>query len=205
MHIERPEVATERKVVDWEAIQNDYRAGVLSTREIGAAHGVSHTAINKRAKAEGWDRDLTAKIRAKADALVAKREVSKEVSSERAATEQQVIEANAERIAQVKSAHRASSTRLLNLGMTLLAELEQQSADPSLLAELGELMRKPDDKGADKLNDLYQKIISTPSRVDSAKKVAETLRHAMGLERESYGLTDGTSGADRPGDISITF
>lgn len=53
---------------DWERIEIDFRAGVLSTREIAQAHGISHTAINKRAKAYGWDRDLSAKIKAKADA-----------------------------------------------------------------------------------------------------------------------------------------
>jgi hypothetical protein len=35
---------------DWERIEADYRAGLLSVREIAAAHGVSHTAIQKRAK-----------------------------------------------------------------------------------------------------------------------------------------------------------
>lgn len=52
---------------DWEAVERDYRAGLLSVREIGLAHGVSHTAINKRAKKHGWDRDLKGKIRAKAE------------------------------------------------------------------------------------------------------------------------------------------
>ena len=60
----------EKRVVDWESIERDYRAGLLSVREIAAAQGVSHTAIQKRAKVEGWDRDLKAKILAKADLSV---------------------------------------------------------------------------------------------------------------------------------------
>jgi hypothetical protein len=191
--------------VDWEAIEGDYRAGVLSTREIAVAHGISHTAINKRAKAESWDRDLSAKIKAKADALVSRRAVSSEVSTARAATERQIIEANAERVAQVKGEHRGTAARLNTLGLTLLAELETQSADVEALAKLGELMLSPDEKGRDKLNELYQKVISTPSRIDSAKKVAETLRHAIGLEREAYGLDDKKGGDEPPGEISIRF
>ena len=46
------------KQPDWERIEQLFRAGLLSVREIASACGVSHTAINKRSKAEGWDRDL---------------------------------------------------------------------------------------------------------------------------------------------------
>ena len=58
------------KQPDWEAIERAYRAGLLSIREIASAHEVSHTAINKRAKRDGWERDLSEKIQAKAEALV---------------------------------------------------------------------------------------------------------------------------------------
>ncbi|CAI2464498.1 Uncharacterised protein [Serratia ficaria] len=69
---------------DWEAIESAYRAGLMSVREIASQHGISHTAINKQAKKEGWERDLKAKIKAKADTLVSRREVSKQVSTEKA-------------------------------------------------------------------------------------------------------------------------
>lgn len=68
------------KQPDWERIEQLFRAGLLSVREIAAACGIFHTAINKRSKAEGWDRDLNAKIKVKADSLVSKREVSTKVS-----------------------------------------------------------------------------------------------------------------------------
>lgn len=192
--------------VDWEAIEGDFRAGVLSLREIAALHpGTNHVAITRRAKKEGWVRDLNAKIKARADELVTRAAVTADVTEQQKATERQVIEANAERIAQVRGEHRGDIQRLRNLALGLLAELEGQSADPALLEELGEMLRKPDDKGVDKLNDLYQKIISTPSRIDSAKKLAETLKAAIGLEREAYGLDDKKTQATSPGEISITF
>lgn len=74
------QVPQEKKTPDWERIEADYRAGLLSVREIAASQGITHGAINKRAKRDGWERDLAAKIRAKADALVSKREVSTLVS-----------------------------------------------------------------------------------------------------------------------------
>lgn len=194
----------EKTAPDWERIEVDYRAGILSTREIAAAAGISHTAINKRAKKDGWVRDLKAKIQAKADELVSRRVVSAEVSSQKAATERQIIEANAERIAQVRGEHRGDIQRVRTLALTLLGELEGQSASLEDLATLGELLRNPDEDGNDRRNDLYLKIISTPSRIDSAKKVAETLKHAITMEREAYGLDD-KKPEQPPGEITITF
>lgn len=192
-------------LVDWERIEADYRAGVLSLREIASPHNVTEGAIRKRAKRDGWERDLEAKIKARADSLVRKAEVRKEVRSANQITDRQIIEANAERIAQVRGEHRGTAARLNTLGLTLLSELEGQSADPALLEQLGELMRNADENGVDKLNDLYRKVISTPSRIDSAKKVAETLRHAIGLEREAYGIDDKKPAVTSPGEITISF
>ena len=53
---------TAPKIVDWEKIEGDYRAGVKTLREIAEERGITHGAINKRAKRDGWTRDLTAKI-----------------------------------------------------------------------------------------------------------------------------------------------
>jgi hypothetical protein len=44
--------------IDWEAVRVAYEAGEISVREIGRRHGVSDTAIAKKAKAEGWHRGL---------------------------------------------------------------------------------------------------------------------------------------------------
>lgn len=181
-----------KKKTDWEAVERDYRAGILSTRELGSLHGVSHTAINKRAKAEAWERDLKAKILAKAEAEVSKRAVSTEVSKERQATEKQVVDANAEAIVQVRLGQRADIQRSRSIVMRLLDELELQTGpeNAALLGELGDLLRKDDDKGVDKLNDLYQKIISLPGRAKTMKDLGETLRVLVGLERQAFGLDD---------------
>ncbi|MBU9246330.1 hypothetical protein [Burkholderia multivorans] len=173
---------------DWERIEADYRAGVLSVREIAAAQGISHTAINKRAKAEGWERDLSKRIQAKADALVSRREVSSAVSTETSIPDRVIVEANAEVIARIRLAHRGDIARSRKVAMSLLGELEQQTGNLDLFEQLGELLRSPDDKGMDKLNDLYQKVISTPTRIDGMKKLAETLKTLIGLEREAYSI-----------------
>ena len=186
--------AVPKKKPDWEAVERDYRAGILSTREIGELHGVSHTAINKRAKKPGeeWERDLKAKILAKAEAEVSRRAVSTEVSKERQATEKQVVEANADAIVRIRLSHRVDIQRSRGIVMRLLDELEQQTGpeNAALLEELGEVMRKPDDKGQDKRNDLYLKIISLPGRSKTMKDLCESLRVLVLLERQAFGLDE---------------
>lgn len=54
----------EKKAIDWEKIELDYRAGVKTLRQIADEHDISHVSINKRAKRDDWVRDLSAKIKA---------------------------------------------------------------------------------------------------------------------------------------------
>lgn len=184
-------MAQEKKAApDWERIEADYRAGLLSVREIAAAHGITHGAINKRKIRDGWERDLTARIQAKADALVSKREVSTAVSAERVATDRLIVEANAEAIARVRLAHRADIARSRALAMSLLGELEQQTADPNLFESLGELVLETGPEAESKLLEAYRRVLSTPGRIEGMKKLADTLKTLIGLEREAYGLTD---------------
>ncbi|HII3146487.1 MULTISPECIES: hypothetical protein [Citrobacter] len=175
---------------DWEAIESAYRAGVLSLREIASQHGISDTAIRKRAKKEEWTRDLAAKVKAKADDLVRKREVRAKVRSENQISERELVEATAEAIANVRMEHRGDIKRARELANLLFSELSAECTDVESLHKLGELMLSPDDKGQDKLNDLYHKIISMPQRVKSMKDLSDTLKTLIGLEREAYSIKE---------------
>lgn len=183
---------------DWEAIETAYRTGSQSVREIAAQFGISHAAISKRAKKESWDRDLKARIQAKADALVTKREVTKKVTTEKLVTERQIVEANAEVIANVRMEHRGDIRRARTLTNSLLEELESECSDVAALSQLGELLRREDDKGMDKLNDLYHKIISLPGRVKAMKDLADSLKNLIALERQAYSLDDPDAGKQSP-------
>ncbi|HBC5784674.1 TPA: hypothetical protein KEV29_001525 [Proteus mirabilis] len=175
---------------DWGAIESAYRAGVMSIREIASQYEITHQAISKRAKKEGWERDLKAKVKARAENLVAKREVASLVATEKAISERQLIEANAEVIANVRMEHRGDIRRARELTNNLFDELSAECADVPALRKLGELMFSPDDNGRDKLNEIYHSIISLPERVKSAKALSETLKNLVGLERQAYGLDD---------------
>ncbi len=181
---------------DWSVIELDYRAGIKSLRQIADEHGVSHPAITKRAKRLGWERDLSARINAKADALVSKAAVTTAVTAETRITEKAVIDANATAIKEVRLAHRKDIQRSRGIVMRLLDELELQTGpeNAELLEQLGDLMRREDDKGQDRLNDLYHKIISLPGRAKTMKDLGESLRVLVGLERQAFGMPDKSEG-----------
>ena len=183
---------TNKPAPDWEKIEADYRAGIKTLRQIAGEHGVSHVAINKRAKRDGWSRDLSAKIAAKADELVTKGAVTSSVTTESRISEREIIDANAQAIVSVRLSHRRDIQRSRSITMRLLEELELQSGreNAELLEQLGELMRSEDDKGQDKLNDLYRKIISLPGRAKTMKDLGESLRVLVTLERQAFGLDD---------------
>lgn len=179
-----------KPAVDWERVESDYRAGLLSVREIAAAHGISHTYINTRAKKFGWTRDLSKRIQDKAESLVSKAVVSNVVSTEKLETDAAIVAANAEVIANVRLNHRKDISKFRALALSLLTELESQTSEPGLFEDLGVILRQEDEKGQDKRNDIYLKVISSAGRIDSTKKLAETLKILIGLEREAYGLVD---------------
>jgi hypothetical protein len=175
---------------DWEAIESAYRAGLLSIREIASQHGITHGAINKRAKRDGWERDLSAKIKNKADSLVSKKEVSIQVSSEKALNERILIEANAEVIANIRMEHRGDIRKARNITNALFEELGAECADIEAFKKLGELLANPDQNGRDKLNEVYMSVISMPERVKSMKALSETLKNLITLERQAYSIDD---------------
>ena len=188
-----------RKPVDWERVEADYCAGVKSLREIAAEHGITEGTIRARAKKNDWPRNVAAKVAAKAEKILRNDALRSELRTEKAATEREIIEASAQAIVNVKLSHRKSISRQRELVERLLQELESQTGDVDLFDQLGELMRAPDDKGVDKLNEIYKKVIATPQRIDSLKKLAETLKHLIYLEREAFDIVP----APTPGDNAL--
>ena len=184
-----------KKPVDWEGVEREYRAGIRSAREIGVEFGCSHTAINNRAREHGWSRDLSAKIRAAAEAKLSKdelsiAEVSGGVSTESKISEQEIIETNALALVTVIRGHHKSLGRLSGVIQLLFDRLESELNGSDLFDRLGELMAAPDENGNDKLNELYRKVISLPSQTDTAKKLADTLKTHIELERKVFKIDD---------------
>lgn len=172
---------------DWERIEQLYRAGVLSLREIAAAcSDVNHVAIARRAKKFGWVQDLSAKIKAKADDLVTRQTVTADVTEQRAVTDVAVIEANATVIANVRMAHRTDIGRSRRLANKLLEELEAMTDENGTLRELIDQMK--DNEGPSPLVEAAQKMASLPGRSKIIKELSETLKNLIALERQAYNM-----------------
>jgi hypothetical protein len=191
---------------DWERIELLYRAGLLSVREIASSQGITHGAINKRAKRDGWERDLKAKVKAKADALVSKSLVSTQVSTDTKVAERLEVDANAQVIAGIRISHRTDigrSRRLLNL---LLDELEGLTEEQGTLKELIAQLKDEGEGGEGaEMSDvlaLASKMSSLPSRTKTMKDMAETLKTLVAMERQAYDLEN--SGDEDPASASLT-
>ena len=191
---------TDKKPVDWVAIEFAYRSGLRTLRSLAEEFNVSNVGILKRAKRDGWIKDLSAKIRQKADEKVSKQAVSKEVSKQTRISENELVEANAALQANVRREQRGDIQRARRLSMDLLGELEFATGNLEMMKQLGELMSSPDDKGIDKLNEIYRKVTGMTGRVTNIKQLAETLKTLVALEREAFGID--TAQDNQPGEIS---
>lgn len=105
--------------VDWEAIEREYRAGMLSLREIGRRHNVTEGAIRKRAKADGWVRQLADKVRT----AVREKLVRDDGTHQPRATDEEIVEAAAEIGKQVQLTHRNDLRQLRAIGVILTTRL----------------------------------------------------------------------------------
>ncbi|MBI6547255.1 hypothetical protein [Xenorhabdus lircayensis] len=112
---------------DWEAIESAYRAGSLSIREIAAKHGVSDTAIRKRASANGWQRDLTDQVKKATRTKLVRSEVRRVGSQPAVRTDEDIIEQASSEAAGVVLGHRtdlADWRRITNKLRTFLDDVE---------------------------------------------------------------------------------
>ena len=177
------------KQTDWEAIEREYRAGILSTREIARQHDISDTAIRKKAKAEGWERDLSDKVRQQARARLVREESSQSGSQEPRANEAQTIEAAALRQVEVVRQHRQAIGRGRDITLRLLDELETATT------HLGELEEMIEDETASDTNSLRRnamlKAVALPSRAGVIKDLSAAAKNWVALERQAFAIDDG--------------
>lgn len=181
------------KKVDWDAMLPDWSAGIKTILELSKEYDVSRAAIVKHWRELGIERDLTAKIKAKADALVTKSLVASQVAALKDVTESEIVDANALNSATIQITERKDVTKSRNIVIKLVNELEDQIDYKEDYEKLGEMFRNPDQYGNDKLNDVYMKTISFSGRVDGMKKLSDSLKTLIELERRVYKIDDEVS------------
>lgn len=96
---------------DWEAIEAAYRVGVLSVRAIAEQNGITDTAIRKKAKKEGWLRDLTDEVRRTTREKLVRAEVRSDGSREPKKSDAEIVEEASDEAATVILSHRVGLAR----------------------------------------------------------------------------------------------
>jgi hypothetical protein len=167
-------VTETKKSVDWDGMEPLWRAGILSVSKLATDFGVSRAAIHKHWDKLGVSRDLSGKIRAEADAIVAREEVKakrlqEQVTKRDPVTDAETVSTNAAVQAAAILAERKDVGRFRELANSLFKELEDAA--------------KPQEG---------QKPATLASRIDNAKKLAETFKILFGLERQVLNIVDDT-------------
>jgi len=151
-----------KKQIDWEAIEREYRAGQLSIREIARQHEISDPAILRRAKKEGWERDLSEKVRQKVNAKLVSTDVSAKVSS---ANTRETIDNAANRGVEIVRSHRQYLGRLLRVTDKCLKDLENDCDQEDQSLKMG-----------------YKE------KAELLKATTQSLAKAIPLERQAFNL-----------------
>lgn len=170
------------KQTDWEAIEREYRAGQLSIREIARVHGVTDTAIRKKAKDLGWERSLADKVREAAREKLARGDGSQAGSHpQRARTDREIVEAASLRGLEVVTSHRRDLQQLHGLKRVLAGRLAEVLngglPDGPCLGE-------------------------RESPADMLEKLSRVTARLVPLERQAFNLDEGSDGE---GGITITI
>ena len=176
-----------RSAADWDAIEREYRAGIKSIRQIAKEQGISHTAIQKRAEVENWPRNLAKKIRAAADAKLAREVATDQVSTEVAkATEREIVDVNAAiQVALIRS-HRVDIQRARSLAQRLMADLEEATKHRLLLEEVVNDVTA-EDRSTQRRTALM-KAVSIAEHVSTLEVLSRVLKNLITLERQAFGI-----------------
>lgn len=189
--------AKDKPVADWEAIEREYRAGILSVREIAAPAGITEGAIRKKAKAQGWERNLAAKVQEKVRNELVRSEVR---SAYRESTEREIIEQAASTVVQVVRVHRGRIGRQTELVDLLTEQLVAVAGKREDFEDEIEDMTADDKSGERRAR--LMKAIALPTHASTAVNLANALKTLIGLERQAYSIKDDS---ERPVDALATL
>ena len=185
-------MAAKPKNVDWEAVELDVRAGILTFVQMGEKHGLSPGRIAQVKKEKGWTRDLSAKIKARtAEKLNAAALNGKLNASKKAASEEAMIEAKSNLQADTLLAHQKDARQSRVTVSAMIKELGAAGAG-EIQAAL-EIVR--DKKCANKstayqnaMNKAFDAAVSLGGRSTTARNLVASQATAIDKERQAFGI-----------------
>lgn len=179
-----PEARTDTPATDWDAIEREFRMGLRTNSAIARSFGITEGAIRKRAKAEGWTKDLNARVKAKADALVRKREVRATVRESQRVSETREVEIAALQQVDIRMAERRDIVKARQLLNDLMADIEAATARAAEPVDTAAM----DATALAKHHEARTRALGT--RAANLKTLSESLRNLIALERQAFGIDD---------------
>jgi len=179
----------ERKNIDWEAIQREYRAGVLSVREIARQHNISDNLIRRRAKKHPnqWQRDLTKRVRVAVQRKIAADTGVRDDNVRTQGDEDSIVEAASNRALEVNRLHKKSIAKT--------AFIEESLSDELAALQSVSAASKSDAKPPA----LSTKVTTLLALVSAQEK-------RIRLERQAFGMTDDVKPEeDGSTKVTVTF
>lgn len=184
-------MAGKSKDFDWINIEVDYRAGIKTMAQISSEYGVSPASIVKRAKKDGWSRDLQTKIRETAQAKVEQEAARKKSGLPGVKlAERQVVEVNAEIQKDVLVAHRDNAASARRLFGRLLKNLEDTVENEDVIDHITKIVQAQEETDVDSMIQALRKIMSLPGQAAALKTLSDTLKTVIEIERKAYGMDD---------------
>lgn len=164
---------------DWESVEREYRANVLSVRVIAKRHGIPESSIRKRAKQGNWQRDLSQQVN---DAVRSK------LLRQTDGDEPAIIEAAANMVVTVIETHRKDIGDGRKIVTMLFDQLNEAALNREAIADDIEDETR-EDKTAERRNRM-KRAISLPAHAATMRDLAQALRHVVLLERQAFSIDD---------------
>ncbi len=197
-----------RRKVDYDKVEKLYRAGRLSNAEIARQCDCSEGMIRKKAKAMGWTRDLSQKVRDRAKAKLSKplpratfestnsdggtqadgTKVRMRTAQEAQAIEEEAVEEQSEAIVDVVRRHRSGLTNGQNLVETLFLDLRDSIANREQIEDAIQEETR-DDKETRRRN-MMLRAVSLPGNAGTLRDLAQAQQRFITLERQAWNIDE---------------
>jgi hypothetical protein len=177
-------MASPKKKYDWESIEKDFRAGILSIRELSRKHDCPEASIRYKAKKHEWKRDLTDKVRKLAQEKLLRANLRKSNINE-----EEVINEKSDDLVQIQLLQRNDIANLRELEKSLIDEIKGKPTRLWVGQYQGKVITK-------------QVGLTAAERAMAANNLANVQHKRIQLERQAYSIDgDPGSGIDPIGQL----
>lgn len=178
-----PEKKKELRVIDWEAIEREYRTGQFSNVELGKRFGVSESAIRAHGKRYNWKKDLVKRVQKG----IKERLVRDEVRDPNASDEE-IAQAAIERGVEIQKSHRVDIGQSQVVVGLIRSQLSQAATFRDKIED--DIYDETDGDKKPQRRNAMMAAVSIPKHAGVIRDLSVALKNLVGLEREAFNLDE---------------